>query len=424
MFYVNPMGAKWDAQMVGDGREINANWDGVWNVSTRITEDGWYAEIAIPLRTFKFGSESPQTWGINFMRRIRRRNEDAFWAPLPRIYRLQRVSLAGTLEGLQNLHPGANLKVKPYALGSGGWTAGSNLVGDRAFGVDAKYGVTTGLTWDFTVNTDFSQVEADEQQVNLTRVQPVLSREARLLPRELRRLPVRSGQRPRHGRTAELGRQRRRALLQPADRVERRGRCHPDRRRDEVDGSRRAVQRRRARHSRERTGDDAARELHDVPGAARHPPEFRRGRHLHEQGRERPTVQSDGRRGHEPAVLPQLQHQFVRRQDVLADVGGEGKRRRRVGSGRVRAIATVSGTCVRSCSRSGSGSTTKWATSRVSASTGRKRNSACTSASSRPSAGFVKSTRTIRSRTSRGPVAASTRATPTTTCRSVFRTGR
>jgi hypothetical protein len=169
LFYINAMGAKWDAQMVGDGREINANWDGVWNVGARIAEDGWYAEIAIPLRTFKFGSESPQTWGINFMRRIRRRNEDAFWSPLPRIYRLQRVSLAGTLEGLQGLHPGANLKVKPYALASGGWTAGSKAAGDRAFGVDAKYGVTTGLTWDFTVNTDFSQVEADEQQVNLSR---------------------------------------------------------------------------------------------------------------------------------------------------------------------------------------------------------------------------------------------------------------
>ncbi len=169
MFYINAMGAKWDAQMVGDGREINANWDGVWNVKTRIADDGWYAEIALPLRTFKFGNESPQTWGINFMRRIRRRNEDAFWSPLPRIYRLQRVSLAGTLEGLQGLHPGANLKIKPYALTSGGWTAGASLAGDRAFGIDAKYGVTTGLTWDFTVNTDFSQVEADEQQVNLTR---------------------------------------------------------------------------------------------------------------------------------------------------------------------------------------------------------------------------------------------------------------
>ncbi len=167
-FATNPAGAKWDAQMANEGRENNANWDGIWEVRTRIVEQGWYAEIRIPLRTLKFRSGDPQTWGINFERKLRRLNEDSYWSPLPRIYSLDRVSLAGTMEGMQGLRPGKNIRVKPYALGSANTVPGST-VDDYDFGLDVKYGVTSGLTWDFTVNTDFSQVEADEQQINLSR---------------------------------------------------------------------------------------------------------------------------------------------------------------------------------------------------------------------------------------------------------------
>jgi len=169
MFGVNPMGAKWDAQMASEGRETNTNWDGVWQVRTRIGDDGWYAEIEIPFRTLKFADAGSQTWGINFLRRIRRRNEDTYWAPLPRIYRLARVSLAGTLEDLRGLEPGLNLRVKPYVLGNVSTVGAGDAAYDRDVGLDVKLAVTTGLTWDFTVNTDFSQVEADEQQINLTR---------------------------------------------------------------------------------------------------------------------------------------------------------------------------------------------------------------------------------------------------------------
>jgi hypothetical protein len=169
MFATNARGAKWDAQMINEGREINENWDGLWLVKARIMENGWYAEIAIPFRTLRFSSADPQTWGINFQRRIRRRNEDSFWAPVPRIFDLQRVSMAGTLEGLQGVQPGNDLRIKPYALGSVGKSTVAKVGNDFEAGFDVKYGVTSGLTWDFTVNTDFSQVEADEQQVNLTR---------------------------------------------------------------------------------------------------------------------------------------------------------------------------------------------------------------------------------------------------------------
>src|SRR4029450_804204 len=106
---------------------------------------------------------------MNYQRRLRRFNENSYWSPIQRIHSLSRVSMAGTLEGLQGLRPGANVRVKPYALGSSNRLATGKLDGDFDAGVDLKYGVTSGLTWDFTVNTDFSQVEADEQQVNLTR---------------------------------------------------------------------------------------------------------------------------------------------------------------------------------------------------------------------------------------------------------------
>ena len=169
VFATNAAGAKWDAQMTNEGRQEDANWDGIWTVKTGMTADGWVAEIAIPFKTLKFRELNVQTWGINFQRRLRRKNEDSFWSPLPRIYNLNRVSLAGTLDDLEGIQPGSNIRVKPYVVSSFKQFAGArrNLLGDA--GLDLKYGLTSGLTWDFTYNTDFSQVEADQQQINLTR---------------------------------------------------------------------------------------------------------------------------------------------------------------------------------------------------------------------------------------------------------------
>ena len=168
-FSTNPKGAKWDAQMINEGREQNVSWDAVWSVQTQIIEGGWYAEIAIPFRTLRFPDVSPQTWGINFMRRMRGRWEDTYWAPLQRVYNINRVSLAGTLENLQGIHPGADFRLKPYALANVHDAASGARSTDASGGFDVKYGLKTNLLLDFTMNTDFSQVEADEQQINLTR---------------------------------------------------------------------------------------------------------------------------------------------------------------------------------------------------------------------------------------------------------------
>jgi hypothetical protein len=132
-------------------------------------EDGWTLEMALPWRSLRFARGDQPPWGINFSRRIRRKNEVVFWSPVPRAYALSRVSLAGDLSGLPPLTPGRNLRVKPYALAKTVRpTGGSSFANEFELGGDLKYGVTPSLTLDLTVNPDFAQAEADEQQVNLT----------------------------------------------------------------------------------------------------------------------------------------------------------------------------------------------------------------------------------------------------------------
>ncbi|MDP1569750.1 MAG: DUF5916 domain-containing protein [Vicinamibacterales bacterium] len=158
------------SQMGGSGGGFNLNWDGAWQVRTRISEIGWTAEFAIPFKTLRYPATAEQTWGINFQRNIRRRNERAFWAPIPRQYNLYRLSLAGTVSGVQT--PAyRNFRFTPYALGQA-LTSGVRPV-DNVFlgdvGGDFKYNLTPSLTLDATVNTDFAQVEVDDEQVNLDR---------------------------------------------------------------------------------------------------------------------------------------------------------------------------------------------------------------------------------------------------------------
>ncbi len=187
LFGTNPAGIEYDGQVTnegqggaglgrgqsqqaGSGGGFNLNWDGAWEVRTRITEIGWSAEFAIPFRTLRFPSGADQVWGVNFQRNIRRRNERAFWSPIPRQYSLYRLSLAGDLSGVRT--PAfRNFKVTPYALGnvrqSGERPVDGVVLGEVGF--DAKYNPASSLTLDATVNTDFAQVEVDEQQVNLDR---------------------------------------------------------------------------------------------------------------------------------------------------------------------------------------------------------------------------------------------------------------
>jgi hypothetical protein len=178
LFIVNPKGAIRDEQTFNDSRTIVEAWEGVVDVRTATVrtvggDSAWTVEMAIPLRTLRFdGTQAEQDWGLNFLRRVRRVNETSYWAPLERQYRVHRMSKAGTLTGLRGLRPGRNLQIKPYAITSNATGAQvlPSLHGSAAdAGLDVKYGVTPALTLDLTYNTDFSQVEVDQEQVNLTR---------------------------------------------------------------------------------------------------------------------------------------------------------------------------------------------------------------------------------------------------------------
>ncbi len=173
LFWINPRGAIRDAQAFDDSRTRDNGWDGIIDVRTIVADSGWTVEMAIPWTTLRFDpTRGDQTWGVNFLRRVRRRNEDAYWAPLERREFIHKMSRAGTLRGLADIRPGRNLTVKPYVKalrGTGDDLAVEDRGNDYDGGLDFKYGITPRMTLDLTFRTDFSQVEVDQEQVNLTR---------------------------------------------------------------------------------------------------------------------------------------------------------------------------------------------------------------------------------------------------------------
>lgn len=187
VFGTNPAGIEYDGQVTNEGQGggglgggmtqqagagsgFNLNWDAAWQVRTTIDDQGWSAEFAIPFSSIRFEAGSDQVWGVNFQRNIRRRNERSFWAPITRQYSLYRLSLAGSLTGLETPVV-RSLRLTPYVLGSA-VTSGIRPVetsGEGDVGLDLKFNPTPALTIDGTINTDFAQVEVDDQQVNLDR---------------------------------------------------------------------------------------------------------------------------------------------------------------------------------------------------------------------------------------------------------------
>ncbi len=155
----------------GGSSAFNLNWDAVWRVRSQITARGWESEMVIPFKTLRYQPGSGQVWGLNITRMLRRRNEQSYWAPVSRAFYFTQVELGGELEGL-DVENHRNLKLLPYVLG--GFKQNYESAGDQSkiahtVGLDAKYGLTPSLTLDATFNTDFAQVEVDEEQVNLTR---------------------------------------------------------------------------------------------------------------------------------------------------------------------------------------------------------------------------------------------------------------
>jgi Domain of unknown function (DUF5916)/Carbohydrate family 9 binding domain-like len=169
VFSTNARGARADTQIANEGRDVNPNWDAVWWVAAAVVPEGWTAEFRIPFKTLRFQPGDGRAWGLNFGRRIRRKNEITYWSPVSRAFSIVRASSAGTLTGLPDLAQGRNIRVKPFVLGGAVRPLGGSTVSyDRSAGLDVKAGLGPSLTLDATVNPDFAQAEADEQQVNLT----------------------------------------------------------------------------------------------------------------------------------------------------------------------------------------------------------------------------------------------------------------
>ncbi len=174
-FQFNPLGGRMDGQ-VSNESQYSSDFNPVWRVYTRRTESGWTAEAMVPFKSLRFRPGQSQIWGFQARRINRSKNETSFLAPVPAGLGsggMQRVSQYATMVGLEVPAGSGALDIKPYVTSN----IATDLTSSRPFsnrfgkdfGVDTKYAVTQNLTADFTYNTDFAQVEADDQQVNLTR---------------------------------------------------------------------------------------------------------------------------------------------------------------------------------------------------------------------------------------------------------------
>ena len=184
LFGTNPAGIEYDAQITGGGEGgsmmrrfsmgtgggFNVNWDAVWEVKSQKGDFGWSAEFAIPFKTLRYATNNDQSWGINFERVIARKKEEAHWSPISRQHTMNRLVSAGTLTHM-NVPTSRNIKILPYVLGQNNVNKSetTSKSSDGNFGLDAKLSIGSSMSLDLTYNTDFAQVEADEQQINLDR---------------------------------------------------------------------------------------------------------------------------------------------------------------------------------------------------------------------------------------------------------------
>lgn len=174
LFQTNPLGGQRE-QAIADGQYIES-WNTVWNVKSARFDGGWSTEMVIPFKSLRFREAGEQVWGINFRRVIRWKNEYAGVTPMPAAFGgpgLAQMQVAATLVGLSIPTRTHNVELKPYAVGSSTTDLTSATptrnAGSGDVGIDAKYGISRGLTADVTINTDFAQIEEDLQQINLTR---------------------------------------------------------------------------------------------------------------------------------------------------------------------------------------------------------------------------------------------------------------
>ena len=169
-FEINPLGAKGDALLTNNGQNLNKDWDGLWSGKVSKDDKGWCAELAIPFKTLKF-KPGLESWGFNVARTIRRREESMRWASPRHDVGFNQASEAGDINGIVGVHQGLGLDLTPFTVGRWDYDrtgeTSQKLKGQP--GLDAIYRVTTNLSADLTVNTDFAEANVDKARINLTR---------------------------------------------------------------------------------------------------------------------------------------------------------------------------------------------------------------------------------------------------------------
>ncbi len=181
LFEMNALGTQDDATITDEGLTLDSfSWDAVFRSETVINENGWTMEVSIPFRQLRFSKGDDLTFGLMLSRTINRKNERVIWPEIGLEYGgrfgvLAAVSQYGELTGLRDVHRGKNIEIKPYVI-TGLQAVREDLESadveqtfKRDLGLDFKYGITSNMTVDLSVNTDFAQVEADNVQLNLTR---------------------------------------------------------------------------------------------------------------------------------------------------------------------------------------------------------------------------------------------------------------
>ena len=171
-FTINAAGVKVDILQYNDAQEEDESWDGVWDVETRITEEGWVAEVKIPFTVLRFPEKDEQEWGIQFIRRIARNREGDYWVLIGK-NESGFVSKFGHLDGIKDVRSPNNVEILPYTVGGGRFIPSSPSFPEGRdwtsnAGLDLKYKPIGGITVDATFNPDFGQVEADPAVLNLS----------------------------------------------------------------------------------------------------------------------------------------------------------------------------------------------------------------------------------------------------------------
>ena len=190
-FSVNAYGVQGDAILRGGRRRFGPvggsgdwSWDALFESGGRIVDDGWTAEMAIPFKSLRYPSrgEGEHRWGFQISRTLQTKDETVVWSPVTRRIAGELTQM-GTIGGLRNLSVSRNLEVLPTATAiQVGRLTDGGYVDDAAqpdFGVNVKYGVTSNLTADFTLNPDFSQIESDRPQIETNQRFPLFFPELR-----------------------------------------------------------------------------------------------------------------------------------------------------------------------------------------------------------------------------------------------------